>query len=152
MFTPPCGKALICKPWLAAIVVAWPVWFGLYQLSPGHFDPGWAVESPMPFFMLVLLYPLLEEIVFRGFLQESLLKLTPLARSILGITLANVVTSIMFAAAHLISHTPLMAALVILPSLLFGYFRDRFDGWLIPSILLHIYYNLGYFLIIKPAF
>ncbi|MBU1192755.1 MAG: hypothetical protein KKA36_09395 [Gammaproteobacteria bacterium] len=33
---------------------------------------------------------------------------------------------------------------VIVPSLIFGHFRDRF-GTLHAPIMLHIYYNLGYF-------
>jgi len=55
-----------------------------------------------------------------------------------GITLANILTSILFSLAHLLTHPVGMAALVLLPSLAFGYFRNRYNGWLLPSILLHI--------------
>jgi len=144
------GKSLICLPWFAAIAIAWPVWYGLYMQMPSPPDTGWVFDFPVTLLLFVLLYPLLEEIVFRGLLQETLLRFTPMQRKTAGITLANVATSILFAGAHTLSHPPLMAALVFLPSLLFGYFRDRYDGWLLPSILLHCYYNLGYCLIFKP--
>jgi len=66
------------------------------------------------------------------------------------VTGANGLTSILFVAAHLIAHPLTMAVLVFLPSLVFGYFRDKYDGWLLPAMALHAYYNLGYFLIFTP--
>jgi membrane protease YdiL (CAAX protease family) len=35
---------------------------------------------------------------------------------------------------------------VLLPSLLYGYFRDR-HGSVYPAIALHVFYNAGYFLL-----
>lgn len=150
MFTNRSGKALICAPLLAAIAIALPVWYLLAMLASRPLSPSWVVEQPLTLLMLVLLYPLLEEIVFRGLVQGTLLRFVAMQRAVTGITIANVAASLLFAGAHLISHTALMATLVFLPSLLFGYFRDRYDGWLTPSILLHCYYNLGYFLIFRP--
>ena len=95
----------------------------------------------------VLLYPLLEELAFRGFLQGWLLERERMRRQFVGITLANVTTSILFAMAHLINQPPLWAAGVFFPSLVFGYFRDRHQS-IVPSFLLHAWYNAGFFLVI----
>ena len=63
-----------------------------------------------------------------------------------GFTLANLATSVLFTALHFVSHPPLWAAGVLLPSLLYGYFRDRHDS-VYPAIALHVFYNAGYFLL-----
>ena len=60
--------------------------------------------------------------------------------------MANVLTSIAFAAVHLYAHPPLWALAVFFPSLVFGYFRDR-SGRLEGPILLHIGYNASYFML-----
>jgi len=95
---------------------------------------------------LVLLYPILEEIVFRGGVQTFLLERKALTKHIFGISLANVLTSIAFAALHLIYQPVLWALLVFVPSLVFGWARERY-GSVIPSILLHGFYNLGFVLL-----
>ncbi len=132
------------------MLAALPVWAALYLLSRPSIELSWPLRSPGLFLLLVMLYPVLEEIAFRGFIQGELIRRAMLRQQYIGITRANILTSGLFAAAHLLTHPPAMAVMVFLPSLMFGYFRDRFDGWLLPSILLHIYYNLGYFLIFKP--
>jgi hypothetical protein len=60
------------------------------------------------------------------------------------LTHANLLTSLVFTALHFIAHPPLWAAAVFLPSLLFGFFKDR-SGTLAAPILLHVFYNSGYF-------
>ena len=151
MFINRSGKSLLSQSWLAAILIALPVWTVLYRQSSPALDLTWPVQAPATFLLLVMLYPVLEEVVFRGLIQGECMRRAVLRQQVAGITFANVLTSSIFAAAHLLSHPAGMAALVFLPSLLFGYFRDRHDGWLLPSILLHSYYNLGYFLLFKPA-
>ncbi|MDQ6996503.1 MAG: JDVT-CTERM system glutamic-type intramembrane protease [Mariprofundus sp.] len=131
--------------------MALPVWFVLYMQNKPVLELTWPIQSPATFLLLVMLYPVLEEMVFRGLIQGELMRRTAFKRQFLGITRANILTSTVFASAHLFTHPPGMAALVFLPSLAFGYFRDRHDGWLLPAILLHIYYNLGYFLIFRPV-
>ena len=91
----------------------------------------------------VVAYPLLEEIVFRGALQSALLKQPVLAKSLLGISLACVLTSLVFAAAHLLRQPPIWAALIFLPSLVFGWARDRHRSLYSP-IALHMSYNAGF--------
>jgi len=146
------GKSLLCKPWYIAVLVALPVWAALYRLNQSSIDLTWPIQTPATFLLLVLLYPVLEEVVFRGLVQGELMRRAVFRKQFFGITCANILASIVFSSAHLFTHPVGMAALVFLPSLVFGYFRDRHDGWLLPSILLHIYYNLGYFLLFKPAF
>ena len=93
--------------------------------------------------MAIVVYPVLEEIVFRGGIQGYLLSHPALARSIVGISLACVLTSVLFAAAHLLRQPPLWAALVFLPSLIFGWARERHDSLVSPTIL-HMSYNAGF--------
>lgn len=95
---------------------------------------------------LVLLYPVIEEWLFRGLLQGGLLRLRWARPALLGVTRANVLTSLLFAAAHILAQSSGWAALVLFPSLLFGWFRDRYDS-VLPGTLLHIAYNLAFFTI-----
>jgi len=95
---------------------------------------------------LVLLQALVEELLFRGLLQ-GWLAAKPWGRiQLAGFTLANLAASLLFTALHFAGHPPLWAAGVLLPSLLFGYFRDRHDS-VLPAIALHVFYNAGYFLL-----
>lgn len=123
-----------------ALLVA-PLGWGLYAFLV---DASIALESPQAqeFALAVLLYPILEEIVFRAGLQHLLQKRLTSASVLYGVSQANVLTSILFAAAHLVRHSTPTAALVFLPSLVFGYFYDRY-GRVLPCIVLHGFYNSG---------
>ena len=128
--------------WLA--MLAGPLfWLGawLWQ-GNGDFRPGWPLDNPLPLLLAVLVYPPLEEIVFRGGLQASLQQRLG-EQTLLGITRANLYASLCFALAHLWQHPPQHAAGVLLPSLLFGHFFRRHRRLQSP-ILLHSWYNLGY--------
>ncbi|MBX2837486.1 MAG: JDVT-CTERM system CAAX-type protease [Gammaproteobacteria bacterium] len=96
--------------------------------------------------LVAFVSPVLEEIVFRGGIQEFLLRYDALAKIQFGISLANIVTSVLFAALHLISQPPLWSALIFFPSLVFGWARDRYQS-LWPPIALHAFYNLGFVLL-----
>ena len=96
--------------------------------------------------LVVLVYPVLEEVVFRGALQGFLREKQIMLRSFAGISLANLAVSIVFTSLHFLNHAPLWAALVFGPSLIFGWCRDRFDH-LLPPIALHIFYNAGFILL-----
>jgi hypothetical protein len=95
---------------------------------------------------LVLLQPLVEELLFRGLLQGWLAAKPWGRRQFGGFTLANLLTALLFTALHFVAHAPLWAAGVLLPALLFGYFRDRHNS-VLPAIALHVFYNAGYFLL-----
>ncbi|MDG1783128.1 MAG: CPBP family glutamic-type intramembrane protease, partial [Porticoccaceae bacterium] len=62
-------------------------------------------------------------------------------------SLANVLTSLLFVAVHLINHPPLWALAVFGPSLVFGYSQERYNH-LVAPIILHCSYNAGYFLLL----
>ena len=94
-------------------------------------------------FWSVLVYPILEEIVFRGGIQPALLTKPLFSGTRAGISVANVVTSIVFAALHTISQGPFWSTLIFLPSLVFGAARDRYGGIGAP-IVLHMFYNAGF--------
>lgn len=115
-------------------------WIGLYSVGmPARY-------SPLSFELVVLvivLYPLLEEIVFRGALQGMLLNHPWPRHSLAGVSIACLITSLAFAAMHLVRQPPLWAVLVFFPSLVFGWSRDR-HGTLLPPILLHMSYNAGF--------
>ena len=98
----------------------------------------------------VVLYPLLEELVFRGALQGWLFS-HPLGRvSWCGISVANLATTFVFTSLHFSSHEALWAASVLVPSLVFGFFRDRHRS-LYPGIALHAFYNLSFVLVVVPG-
>lgn len=102
---------------------------------------------PAVLLLVILVYPPLEEWVFRGCLQPALASRLPAIRG--PLSLANAVTSLAFAGFHLVAHPPLWAAAVFLPSLVFGYFRERSAGLLAP-VVLHAGYNASYFLLLRP--
>ena len=124
-----------------ALVAGIVFWFALAALGKAGLRHDWTA-----LLLLVLLQPLLEELLFRGLIHGKLLTLSWGQRRCAGFTLANLATSLLFTALHFASHPPLWAAGVLLPSLLFGYFRDRHDS-IYPAIALHVFYNAGYFLL-----
>jgi membrane protease YdiL (CAAX protease family) len=103
----------------------------------------WQVAS-WSFFLLTIWYPWFEEVIFRGVLQGQLRTFTWGRRAWLGLSLANVITSAVFVLGHFWRHSPLWALAVAVPSLVLGYFRDRYTS-IYPSIFLHMFYNAGYF-------
>ena len=125
-----------------ALAAALLVWLGMYLLFEPAIDPGWPLHDPWRFLYPALLYPVVEELVFRGLLQDLAhrhlkpWRLGPLSH-------ANILVSLLFTALHFINHTPLWAAAVLVPSLVFGLFKDR-SGGLTAPIVLHVFYNSGY--------
>jgi len=107
--------------------------------SPDPVTTGWAMLAS-----LLLWQPLTEELLFRGLLQGFLARTGPGSRTKTGISLANVMTSCVFVLFHFVHHAPAWALAVFVPSLLFGYFRDR-SGSIWPPLLLHISFNTAFF-------
>lgn len=94
--------------------------------------------SPASLFWFVLLGPLIEEILFRGGLQEWLLRWRMPA---LGpLSLANALASLAFVLLHGLSHPPIWALATLLPALLFGWFYERGRALWRP-VCLHMVYN-----------
>lgn len=137
------------KAFIAAAVAAPLTWFLLWQWRAPVIDWGWPLQTPGRYLLLVVIYPLLEEYVFRGGLQPWLARYSANRCAWRGVSRANVLTSILFSALHLFAHTPLWALAVFIPSLIFGFFRDRYAS-IQPSVVLHVFYNAGFFLLFKP--
>ena len=126
-----------------AAVAAGPVcWVGLFFILDPSIQWDWPLLTPLVFLLPVLVYPVLEEIVFRGLIQE--LVHDYLSKAVLGpVSIANLLTSLLFTGMHFVYHPPLWAALVFFPSLVFGFFKDRTRGLTAP-IILHVFYNAGF--------
>ncbi len=141
-------EELFADRWFRAALAAGPVaWLLLYLLLRPH--PSWQglVDNTGLLIMACVIYPVLEELAFRGVLQGWLVRQPVAGRFFFaGITGANLLTSALFSAAHLFYHPPLWAVLVFGPSLIFGWFRDRYQS-IIPGLVLHIFYNSGYFVL-----
>ena len=126
--------------WVAAVAAIAPAIAVLVWATP----VTWRPHRPAPEAILwfVLIAPVLEEIVFRGGLQEWLLRhdgraLGPLSR-------ANLLASLVFAGCHLAVHPPAWAAAVFLPSLVLGRVYER-GRRLAAPIVLHALYNACFF-------
>jgi len=120
-------------------------WMLLWWLLPVQPIRWWQVGS-WAFLWLVVAQPCLEEMAFRGLLQGWLTRWVRMRRNWQGLTAANGVTALLFAAGHLANHSALWAAGVVIPALVFGFFRDRYASiW--PGMFLHVFYNAGYFAI-----
>jgi membrane protease YdiL (CAAX protease family) len=104
----------------------------------------WIFGDLNRFFVLILVYPLVEELAFRGVIQGFLGTHRHTKESWAGITYANLLTTVLFVLIHFIYHPPTWALAVFVPSLIFGYFKDRF-GSVIPSIFLHSFYNAVFY-------
>jgi len=132
----------------AALLVAPIVWIILLFILPTTFDFLWPLYSLNHFLMLVISYPILEEIAFRGCLQSILFSDAFGRKKLAGISFANVITSLIFTGFHFFYHPILWASLVFFPSLILGYFRDKYDT-IEHAIILHIFYNGGYYWIFR---
>ncbi len=131
---------------LAAGPLAWVV-LALWLPVVSDHEQQWTQWRQLLF--MILLYPLLEEWLFRGLIQGWLLETKWGQSAWAGITLANGAATLLFAVAHLLGHTLLWSLLVIGPSLIFGWSRERYRS-VLPPVGLHIFYNGGYFLLFWP--
>lgn len=115
-------------------------------------QPAWRnnphVSMPLAL-SLIVWQPMVEELLFRGVVQGQLRNKSWARREVAGMSLANIVTSILFTLAHFIHHVPAWTALVMIPSLVFGYFRDR-HAQVYPALILHAAYN-GFYLLMAAS-
>jgi membrane protease YdiL (CAAX protease family) len=120
--------------------------WGLLPLLVAVQPLPWQRILSSAFLLAVVWQPMVEELLFRGCLQGFLSLRGWGPRTLAGISLANLLTSLVFTGAHLATHSLLWASLTLFPSLLFGVLRDR-SGSVFPPIALHIMYNAGYFML-----
>ncbi|MBM3222431.1 MAG: JDVT-CTERM system CAAX-type protease [Candidatus Tectomicrobia bacterium] len=118
-------------------------WLGLWWWVPGRPITLAQLWSSV-FLVLVVWQPVLEEVLFRGYMQGQCLQQLWGQRRWAGVTVANGCTALCFTAGHFWAHPPLWAAAVLVPALAFGYCRDRYAS-VYPCIVLHVVYNAGYF-------
>lgn len=143
-------RKIICDKYFWAAFMAAPLFVVvLYFVSP-PINWVWAVPFIAPLLLLILVFPLLEEIAFRGLLQGWLLQYSKGSQSWAGVSLANILTSSVFVATHFLYHSPVWAMVVFIPSIIFGYFRERYSS-IKPAIILHCWYNACYYIVYMPA-
>ena len=131
--------------WLfvAAAAAGLGFWALLWLLLPVR-PMQWGQAASWHFFSLAVVQPCLEELVFRGFLQGQLGRWRCMQAAWHGFTAANAATALLFTAGHFVNHPAMWATGVIVPALVFGFFRDRYASiW--PGAVLHGFYNAGYF-------
>lgn len=116
----------------------WLAGLGLALAAGGMAGPA-SAPSIGVWLMVVLVYPVLEELAFRGALQGWFERY--LSGNFGPVTHANFLTSALFAFCHWCLIPQLSALLVFLPSLAFGWTRDR-HRTVSGSIFLHTTWNL----------
>lgn len=139
---PPLSKDKVF--WLALFAGA-VVWFVIYLTVA----PTFSIENRSIAGILltsIIYYPVLEEILFRGIFQGQLLKYSWGRKKFLYFSAANWVVSWLFVVTHFWYQPMLWALMIIAPSLVYGYFRDRYSS-IYPSIILHAFYNGGFVVI-----
>ena len=120
-----------------------PVWaaLGLWAGAFMYVPSGWPA-----WMSFVLVYPVVEELVFRGVLQGELLRLTTREGRTLRlgpVSVANALATLAFVAFHTVAQPLAWALAVAVPSLVFGHLRERFASvW--PAVLVHVVYNAGF--------
>lgn len=99
----------------------------------------------------LFLAPVLEELVFRGGVQDVLDR-TALGRLrvLRGVGVGNVLTSVLFAAAHLMVAPPWLAATVFFPSVVFGRLKQLYSS-LLPAMLAHAWYNACFLILLDRS-
>jgi uncharacterized protein len=127
---------------LAAVAAGAAFWIALALSAP----PSGRLPAAATLVSLLVWQPAIEEALFRGVLQTELLATRWGATRLGPVSGANAAVSAAFAALHLLHHPPVWAAGVLVPSLMFGWLRER-HGSVWPALALHIYYNSGYFLL-----
>jgi len=90
----------------------------------------------------IVISALAEEIAFRGLILEWLGRLV---QKVFGpISLANLLTSLLFVLSHLLYHPLPWAIATFFPSLIFGILWERYKT-IIPCWACHCFYNLLFF-------
>ena len=128
---------------MAGLPVSWLlVSAGLVQLPQQ--------DKLLVYISMLLWFPLIEELAFRGLIQGRLSLSTTGKRAWLGISLANLGGSSAFVVWHLLYQPTLFVLTLMVPSLVFGFFRDRYNS-LLPGLILHVVYNGVLLLVVELA-
>ena len=120
-----------------------PVWVAVYLAI----SAGWPLPELPPqilgWLWVVLIFPVAEELAFRGFLMGLLEKQLP-KRGFKFVTLSNFLTSLSFSIAHLFTRSLMLGLLVFVPSLWLGWVREKTSSIFLCAAI-HVTWNLGFF-------
>lgn len=122
---------------LAAVIVPLLVWPWIPPWEDSILEEGLPGAT-----MLCVSFAVLEEVLFRGGIQGWLLTRARFRKNVLRLSRANWLTSLIFAAAHVWQHPLALVPGYLAVSLMLGYFRERYNGILVP-VVLHAWYNLA---------
>ena len=123
------------------------VWAAMAWIFGSGPDYGSFARWSLRAVAILLIFPVLEEIVFRGLIQDYISIKLSTWDEYLGITSANWVTTLLFCLAHLVTRSFIVALLVIVPSLVLGSLRDK--GFSIKALAaIHVYWNGGVYLLV----
>ena len=123
------------------------VWAAIAWIFGPDSDFGSFARWPLRAVAILLIFPVLEEIVFRGLIQDYISVKLSTWDIYLGITSANWVTTLLFCLTHLVTRSFIVALLVIVPSLVLGSLRDK--GFSIKALAaIHVYWNGGVYLLV----
>lgn len=131
-------------PFLLALAAAPALW-ALLWLSGMPLPAVGRADAWRTVLSVVLWYPLVEELTFRGGIQGALLQYPAFRRRRVGISMANLAAASGFVAWHWFYQGGVLVLAVLPPALIFGYFRDRF-GSIYASVCLHGWYNATFLL------
>ncbi len=116
------------------------------------FWQAWDFDEALNLWWIInfcVLMPIVEELIFRDvfhrWLHEQWRGFAFKSRLSQFLSPANIFTSLIFASLHLMSQPWQWAAMVIVPSLIFGYFFERHNS-VLPCIKLHSAFNSAFFL------
>ncbi|MBL8289501.1 MAG: CPBP family intramembrane metalloprotease [Rubrivivax sp.] len=132
--------------WLAVVALgAVPVAWAAAALGAGIVASDWPLRDVAG----LVLWSVSEEVVFRGGIQTALARVPAIAKRHLAgpggsagtVTLANALTSVLFATAHLWHKSALVAAAVFPVSLVLGASLERTGLLRVPAAL-HTWFNL----------
>ena len=124
------------KAYLIALLLPFPILIYFSDMK------GINYLSSNEVLLLLILFPITEELFFRGIIQPIIHK--KFSKTWRSISVANVLTSLLFSVTHLLNHNLFWALSTFFPSLIFGWSKDRYQTLLAPLIL-HCYYNAGWF-------
>ena len=122
-----------------AILISIPIKVSIVLLNPYIKTP---INLSIHFIFFLLFISFSEELFFRGFLIPVFSSF--INNRFLFFSYSNIIVSIIFSISHIFLHNILWSALVFFPSLIYGYFREKYKS-ILPSIILHFLYNLIYF-------
>ena len=137
------------RAFLVSLGMALPVWVTVFFTT----SAGWLIpELPSKissWLWLVLVFPVAEELAFRGFLMGVLGKYLP-TRGFGFVTRNNLFTSVLFSIAHAFARSLALGLLVYIPSLWLGWVREKTSSVFL-CVAIHVTWNLGFFTAVALA-